>query len=66
LDCWDADGVQFLFGKVKIALLERLAGDLPDSAWTTLVRPPRYEVKTPHVGGTRSAGSRLPIIRERL
>jgi hypothetical protein len=63
LDRWDADGVQFLFGKDNIAPLHVLADDLPDSAWKTLVRPPRYEVQTEPRG--RRENQKLPIIRER-
>lgn len=47
LDRWDASGrVEFIFGMDAIPKLQILADDLPDSAWKTLKRPPRYEVKT--------------------
>ena len=46
LDRWDSDGVQFIFGINNMANLHVLADDLPATAWQTLSRPPRYEVKT--------------------
>jgi hypothetical protein len=46
LDRWDADGVQFLFGTNVTANLHVLADDLPQTAWQTLSRPPRYQVQT--------------------
>ena len=46
LDRWDSDGVQFLFGVNSMANLHVLADDLPVTAWQTLSRPPRYEVRT--------------------
>lgn len=63
LDRWDDDGVMFLFGKDNIPPLRVLADDLPDSAWKTLVRPPRYEVQTEPRG--RRENRKLPIIHER-
>ena len=47
LDRWDdAGGVTFLFGMdARRNLIER-ANELPKSAWKTLDRPPKYEVKT--------------------
>lgn len=46
LDRWDADGVQFIFGRDAAPALQIRADDLPESAWKTLRRPPPYEVKT--------------------
>lgn len=46
LDRWDDDGVQFLFGVNVTANLHMLADDLPETAWQTLTRPPRYAVQT--------------------
>jgi Transposase DDE domain group 1 len=46
LDRWDDDGVQFLFGVNVTANLHILADDLPETAWQTLTRPPRYQVQT--------------------
>jgi hypothetical protein len=46
LDRWHAGGVEFIFGMDKKPNLQVLADDLPARAWQTLVRPPRYTVKT--------------------
>src|SRR5687768_14705456 len=47
LDRWDADPrVRFLFGYDAMSNLKALAEDLPEKAWRTLRRPPRYEVRT--------------------
>jgi hypothetical protein len=47
LDGWDDAGdVRFIFGVDAMPNLKRLAGELPESAWKRLVRPPRYQVKT--------------------
>jgi DDE family transposase len=47
LDRWDADGrITFVFGYEAAANLKAIAEDLPRSAWRSLPRPDRYEVKT--------------------
>jgi hypothetical protein len=47
LDRWSDDSrVQFLFGLDCTNARHVLADDLPADAWQTLVRPPKYEVKT--------------------
>jgi hypothetical protein len=46
LDGWNDDGVEFLFGLDAMANLKEHANGLPESAWTKLVRPARYQVKT--------------------
>jgi hypothetical protein len=46
LDRWQRAGVQFLFGLDARANLVQLAENLPESAWKTLQRPPKYVVKT--------------------
>ena len=47
LDGWDAiGGVRFIFGYDAMPNLKGIANDLPASAWRTLKRPARYEVKT--------------------
>jgi len=47
LDRWNADRrVRFIFGYDAMPNLVDLANRLPDRAWTTLDRPPRYTVKT--------------------
>jgi hypothetical protein len=47
LDRWDADPrVRFIFGYDSTPNLVALADALPEWAWRTLERPPRYQVKT--------------------
>jgi hypothetical protein len=47
LDRWHADPrVRFVFGYDATANLKNQAFDLPERAWRTLVRPPRYQVQT--------------------
>ncbi len=60
LDRWDAGGVEFLFGVDSMPNLQVLADDLPDRAWRTLERPPRYTVKTEP--RTRPANVKEPIV----
>jgi Transposase DDE domain group 1 len=46
LDCWDQDGVRFIFGIDAMANLKELAERLPDLTYSELERPPRYTIKT--------------------
>ena len=46
LDAWDADGVTFYFGFKALPNLEKIAENLPQTAWNKLLREPRYEVQT--------------------
>ena len=47
LDEWDQAGdVTFIFGVNAMPNLQRRAGELPESAWQRLARPPRYQVQT--------------------
>jgi len=46
LDRWDQQGVKFVFGIDATNKLYALAGELPPEAWKTLVRRPKYAVKT--------------------
>ncbi len=46
LDGWDDDSVTFVFGFDATAKLYEIAENLPEEAWSTLQRKPRYEVKT--------------------
>jgi hypothetical protein len=46
LDGWDAEKVRFLFGCDAQPNLKELADNLPKSAWTRLVRPAPYVVRT--------------------
>jgi hypothetical protein len=63
LDGWDADGVEFIFGHDVTPELHVLIDDLPESAWETLERPPRYERKTSP--RARPENVKQPIVRER-
>ena len=46
LDRWDRDGVRFVFGIAAMPNLEKIAENLPEKAFSLLVRPPKYKVKT--------------------
>jgi hypothetical protein len=46
LDGWDGQGVRFLFGIDAMPNLVEIAENLPKSAWKTLVRKDKYEIKT--------------------
>lgn len=46
LDRWDADGVKFVFGIDAHQKLVGLAEALNEAEWTSLKRPPKYQVKT--------------------
>ena len=46
LDRWDGDGILFHFGYAAAPNLKNRAGELPESRWKRLKRPPRYAVKT--------------------
>lgn len=63
LDGWDAKGVRFIFGRDVSPELHVWVDDLADSAWKTLHRPPRYEVKT--APRARPENVKQPIVRER-
>jgi hypothetical protein len=63
LDRWHADSVEFIFGVDSMPNLQVLADDLPDRAWQTLTRSPRYTVKT--APRTRPANVKEPIVVER-
>jgi hypothetical protein len=64
LDRWSDDPrVRFIFGIDAMANLEILADDLPDEAWQTLERPPRYVVKTKP--RRRPNNVKQQIVRER-
>jgi len=46
LDRWDADRVEFIFGLDAKSNLREYAEKLPESAWSRLERPAKYEVQT--------------------
>lgn len=63
LDGWDRQGVLFQFGYDGYSNLKEIADNLPESAWTPLRRPPRYDVKT--VPRRRPANVKRQVIRQR-
>ncbi len=46
LDRWDETGIRFILGMDAHKKVVRLAGELPEEAWTPLERRPRYEIAT--------------------
>jgi DDE family transposase len=63
LDRWHAASVEFVFGVDAMPNLQVWADDLPENAWQTLDRPPRYEIKTEP--RTRPKNVKEPIVVER-
>jgi hypothetical protein len=63
LDRWDDDGVEFCFGIDATPNLVQHAENLPESAWTSLPRLPRYQVKTDP--RARPANVKEQIVRQR-
>ena len=64
LDRWTDDArVRFVFGMDATPKLQLLADDLPDEAWQTLQRPPRYTAKTK--SRQRPENVKERIVRER-
>ena len=65
LDRWHDDArVQFIFGVNATANLHVLADDLPAEAWQTLIRPPRYEVKTQERSRPENVKERIVVQRK--
>jgi hypothetical protein len=46
LDGWDDEGISFVFGINAMPNLVKIAENLPETAYTDLLRPPKYSVKT--------------------
>ena len=46
LDRWDGQGRRFIFGIDAMPNLVEMAGNLPETRWKRLRRPPKYEVRT--------------------
>ncbi len=63
LDRWDEDGVRFVFGIDAMPNLYNLAENLPLSAWKTLQRRSRYDVKT--TPRRRPENVKQPIVEAR-
>ena len=59
LDRWHNDGVQFVFGYDRRANLVKIAEELPESHWSRLKRPAKYEVET-------EPRTRLENVKERI
>ena len=64
LDRWDAEGdVEFIFGIDAMPKLQKIADELPQTAWRRLIRPGKYEVKTQPRARPENVKER--IVRER-
>ena len=63
LDRWDEAGVGFVFGIDAMANLKAIAGNLAETAWKSLKRSPRYEVKTEP--RQRPVNVKEQVVRER-
>ncbi len=48
LDGWDNENTTFVFGMKAMPNLVEIAENLSEAAWNSLVRPPKYIVKTEH------------------
>ena len=46
LDGWDDEGISFVFGINAMPNLVKIAESMPDTAYTDLIRRPKYTVKT--------------------
>jgi hypothetical protein len=46
LDGWDKENITFVFGINAMSNLVALAENLPETAWSGLIRPPKYIVET--------------------
>jgi hypothetical protein len=64
LDCWDRQGVKFVFGIDATKTLYVRAGDLPREAWKTLVRRVKYTVKTRPRGCRKNVKQQVVEARE--
>jgi len=64
LDRWDKDErVRFIFGYDATAKLQAQAEQLPEKAWKTLARPPRYHAQGPR--RRRADNVKEAIVRQR-
>ncbi len=46
LDAWDDDGISFVFGMMAMGNLVKVAENLWETAWSSLIRPAKYTVET--------------------
>ena len=51
LDGWDDEGTTFVFGMNAMANLVERAENLSETAWDSLIRPPKYVNHLPAIGG---------------
>ena len=65
LDRWNDDNVEFVFGMDAMPNLERLAENLPDSAWRELTRKPRSTRKTPQTRAKRPNSKEQFVIEKK-
>jgi hypothetical protein len=63
LDRWDEEGVTFVFGIDATETLYARAEELPSTAWKTLVRPAKYEVRT--AARKRPANVKQQVVEQR-
>jgi hypothetical protein len=64
LDAWDDDGATFYFGFKAMPNLEKIAENLPKTAWRKVLRPPRYEPRTEPRRRPENVKSRIVRRRE--
>ncbi len=64
LDGWNDNDVEFLFGFNAMPNLNEHANHLPESAWSKLQRPARYEVKTEPRQRPENVKEQLVVERE--
>ncbi len=64
LDRWDAAGVQFIFGIDAMPKLVKIVEELPASAWRSLPRRPKYQVRTKPRAKPENYQEEMVIARE--
>jgi len=63
LDGWDDEGITFVFGINAMPNLVEIAENLPETAYTDLIRPPMYVIKTEP--RSKPANVKERIVKER-
>ena len=63
LDRWDGDGISFVFGINAMPNLVKIAENLPETAYTDLIRQAKYTVKTKT--RSKSANVKEQIVKQR-
>ena len=64
LDCWDEQGVFFVFGIDAMKNLKEIAGSLENAEWERLIRLPKYEVITVPLGKRENVKEKIVEERE--